>query len=99
MNIFNKFIYKGSKQSKYFTLLTGSHLKYTQDIIAEITKQNNNLPILVLNKHYNEVAQQENITILDKLDNVNIFNCDPNNPEDIDELTYYLTTNGYKVYF
>jgi hypothetical protein len=105
MNFFKKFKlpFSNNKNKTYYTLFTGSHLKYTQEIIQRVSKDNPHLQILVLNKFFNnqENEGKDNITfdtsIIDPLENVQIFNCDPANSEDTEELTHFFQSNQFKV--
>ncbi len=106
MNFFKKFklSFSKNKNNNYYTLFTGSHLKYTQEIIQKLSKDNPQLQILVLNKFFTKNEENEgkdnftyDTSLIDPLENVQIFNCDPASSEDTEELTHFFQSNQFKV--
>jgi hypothetical protein len=103
MNFFKKFKLPFSQsKNKNYTLFTGSHLKFTQQLIHRFSKDYSQLPILVLNRYFNneessEASREYDTSLIDALENVQIFNCDPSNSEDTEELTIFLQNNQLKV--
>lgn len=106
MNFFKKFklTFSNKKNINYYTLFTGSHLKYTQEIIQKLSIDNPQMQILVLNKFFTKNEENEgknnfnfDTSIIDPLENVQIFNCDTAISEDTDELTHFFQSNQFKV--
>ena len=88
MNFFKTLINRNTNKNT-FTLFTGGHLKFTYDIINKLTKQNPGLKFLVLfseNNYNNKNTQNYS-------DNVQIFNCDINKSDDLDEFAAFLKSN------
>jgi hypothetical protein len=97
LNIFST---TGSK----FAILTGGHQKYTQNLISQIHKQNKHIKFLVLNKYYQTDDQLTSFNIKEEYsqlglspNNINIFNCNLESKDDLEELLIYIKSSEIKV--
>lgn len=89
-----------TKNSNNFTLITGGHQMYTQNIVSHVCGLNKNIKFLVLNKLYesgDDIAIKEAYSKISN--NVEVFNCNLDIQEDFDELLFFLNSKQIKVCF
>ncbi len=96
-----------SKNGTKFTILTGGHQKYTQNLVSQIHKKNKQIKFLVLNKHYQTHDQSSDLSDFNikeeysqlgvRSDNINILNCNLESKSDLEDLLLYIKSNGIKV--
>ncbi len=101
---FLKNLFSGSKGNK-LTILSGGHQKYTQNLVSQLHKRNRNTFFLILNKNYiddlfGSIQVKEEYNKLGIKDEyMKVFSCNLENPDDIDELLYYIKKHEIKVKF
>ena len=86
---------KSASTPKNYTLITGGHLTLTRNLLENFNNKKSNNKFLVLYKDYN--IQKD--SFFKNLENVQVFNCDINNLDDLDEFSSFLENEKVKVKF
>ncbi len=77
--------------------MTGGHLKITKDLLDNIVKHNSaDFKNFERNHKDYEINKDE---FYKTKQNVQVFNCDLNRPDDLDEFTAFVEREKFKVKF
>ena len=82
-----------------YTLITGGHLKLTRDLLDSFKQnekgQKSNKNFFILHKDY-DIHKDD---FYKKHDNIQVFNCDVNKLDDIEEFSSFIEKEKFKVKF
>jgi hypothetical protein len=84
---------------KNYTLITGGHLKLTRDLLDSLILNDkghkSNKKFFILHKDY-DLHKDD---FYKKHENIQVFNCDVNKLDDLDEFSSFLEKEKFKVKF